>query len=578
MSTEVVPPKPKELTASQLLKAQKEKALQEKAAVTGTPQTPASSSTSTVPKTPTTPTASSLPTVQGISPNTVSAIVSSSPNVIVRKVEDTVTTNASSSNNKGMTKLLASSTSGQVLEQEAPVSCKGPTHLYPPVYRYLNFNVKCCSVSGPSERQERQRTSSVSESQKSSRSSTSSTASSTKSTKEKLERRESLQKIEIQKESARMDGPSSEKLYRDNMRKTLKEILRKRSPEMSASDIKKMESLSNSPDILAVKIEEELVSCFGGASNIKCKNKYRSIHFNLKDEKNGLFQEILLGNIKPYDLVRMTPDQMAPSELAQWRKQEEEKGLEAIKRAELDKLAEAKKQELIEKGVTDAVQVAEETKPLDISDVIVDPEEEQKRKREKKEKDKERSSSLSSHHHKDKDREHHRHSSSSSHRDKDRELRSRDKEKDKDHKSSSRDKDKHRSSDKDKEKDKKSERERHGSSSGSSGSRHKSSHDKEKEKEREKSKSDHGSSSSSRRSDRHRDKDKESSLKDKDKDRDSSSSTSSKVKNENKEKESRSDKDKSSRHTRSKVRGFFIFIFALPFIFAKGKKTLGKKI
>lgn len=127
VSTEVVPPKPKEMTASQLLKAQKEKAQQEKAAAAV-----ASSGQAvpiTVPKTPTTPTSTvqSLPTVQGISPNSVSAIVNATPSVVVRKVEESSssTSTTTTAGSKGM--ITYASGQGQDLEQEAGVSCKDPT-------------------------------------------------------------------------------------------------------------------------------------------------------------------------------------------------------------------------------------------------------------------------------------------------------------------------------------------------------------------------------------------------------------------------------------------------------------------
>ncbi len=50
--------------------------------------------------------------------------------------------------------------------------------------------------------------------------------------------------------------------------------------------------------------------CYNFDVSAKYKNKYRSLVFNIKDEKNnGLFRKILNGNIKPKDLV-ITPDFM----------------------------------------------------------------------------------------------------------------------------------------------------------------------------------------------------------------------------------------------------------------------------
>ncbi|KAF0295041.1 PHD finger protein 3 [Amphibalanus amphitrite] len=74
--------------------------------------------------------------------------------------------------------------------------------------------------------------------------------------------------------------------------------------------------------------------------NFKYKAKYRSLMFNLKDEKNrGLFRKVLLREIDPARLVTMSADELASKELAEWREREEKKELEAIEKHELDMLA-----------------------------------------------------------------------------------------------------------------------------------------------------------------------------------------------------------------------------------------------
>ena len=46
--------------------------------------------------------------------------------------------------------------------------------------------------------------------------------------------------------------------------------------------------------------------------NTKYKNKYRSLVFNIRDEKNnGLFRKILNGTIKPKDLVKISSQILA---------------------------------------------------------------------------------------------------------------------------------------------------------------------------------------------------------------------------------------------------------------------------
>lgn len=86
--------------------------------------------------------------------------------------------------------------------------------------------------------------------------------------------------------------------------------------------------------------ENEMFKFFNKDTGTKYKAKYRSLMFNIKDRKNTtLFQKICDKKIKPKQLVKMTPDEMASQELALWRENENKHQLEMIKKSELDLLA-----------------------------------------------------------------------------------------------------------------------------------------------------------------------------------------------------------------------------------------------
>ncbi|KAA0186606.1 hypothetical protein HAZT_HAZT004743 [Hyalella azteca] len=81
-------------------------------------------------------------------------------------------------------------------------------------------------------------------------------------------------------------------------------------------------------------------ACCDGSVNIKYKSRYRSLVFNIRDEKNGgLYRQILTGAVTPLKLATMTSDEMASKELAEWRQTQGKKELEAIQKHELDRLA-----------------------------------------------------------------------------------------------------------------------------------------------------------------------------------------------------------------------------------------------
>ncbi|XP_078038332.1 protein partner of snf isoform X2 [Augochlora pura] len=122
-----------------------------------------------------------------------------------------------------------------------------------------------------------------------------------------------------------------------NIRKTLTELL--------SSRIKETEDLKLTDDEiadLAFNIELEMYKYFKD-TGAKYKAKYRSLVFNIKDTKNlTLFRKIANRSLTPDAVVRLSPDEMASQELAEWREKETKHQLEMIKKNELDMMAQAK--------------------------------------------------------------------------------------------------------------------------------------------------------------------------------------------------------------------------------------------
>ncbi|KAG7199222.1 hypothetical protein KM043_018092 [Ampulex compressa] len=122
-----------------------------------------------------------------------------------------------------------------------------------------------------------------------------------------------------------------------NIRKTLTELLSSRIKE--TDDLKLTdEEIAE----LAVNIELELYKYFRD-TGAKYKAKYRSLVFNIKDTKNlTLFRKIADRSLTPDAVVRLSPEEMASQELAEWREKETKHQLEMIKKNELDLMTQAK--------------------------------------------------------------------------------------------------------------------------------------------------------------------------------------------------------------------------------------------
>uniref|UniRef100_A0A1B6DTH9 TFIIS central domain-containing protein n=2 Tax=Clastoptera arizonana TaxID=38151 RepID=A0A1B6DTH9_9HEMI len=150
---------------------------------------------------------------------------------------------------------------------------------------------------------------------------------------DKPAKKHELKRSDSQSSSGGGDGLKG---IRFNVCKSIKDALFLRFKECPDIDMdnEKVESL-------AVSIEEELNSLYKEPA--KYKNKFRSLAFNIKDPKNQtLFRKIADGSITPDQVVRLTSEEMASQELAQWREREARHQLEMIKKNELELLQQAK--------------------------------------------------------------------------------------------------------------------------------------------------------------------------------------------------------------------------------------------
>ncbi|CAH1248328.1 PHF3 [Branchiostoma lanceolatum] len=130
-------------------------------------------------------------------------------------------------------------------------------------------------------------------------------------------------------------GQSSKPIELDpvrlNVRRALKDLLKDRQDKCET-----MKKKRSPEDIMkaASAIETELHKLYNDTGT-RYKSKYRSLMFNLKDARNTtLFKRVLTGEIRPHKLVKMSPEELACKELAQWRDRETKHTLEMIVKKE----------------------------------------------------------------------------------------------------------------------------------------------------------------------------------------------------------------------------------------------------
>jgi len=146
---------------------------------------------------------------------------------------------------------------------------------------------------------------------------------------------ESVKKPEPVKEI--INEKKCEDQLRSNVKKSLLESLSSR-----ISEEPELKTTEQNLEELISKIEEELFNHFGKVDQ-KYKTKYRSLLFNIKDPKNlNFFKKIMFKWVTPYQLVRMTADEMASQELAEWRERENKHQIEMIRKTELDMMNQSK--------------------------------------------------------------------------------------------------------------------------------------------------------------------------------------------------------------------------------------------
>lgn len=173
-------------------------------------------------------------------------------------------------------------------------------------------------------------------------------------------------------QSKRKSDPKSDSKTTDNKSETSSETIRVTvhrllneaiSHRMSEiTDSKHPKLTAEEIDSFAADTEREIYNLFSKDIGAKYRAKYRSLVFNIKDRKNdSLFLKICEKTIKPNQFVRMSAEELASQQLAQWRENENKHQLEMIKKSELDLLAASKSyvlkthkgEEVIESKVTD---------------------------------------------------------------------------------------------------------------------------------------------------------------------------------------------------------------------------------
>ena len=144
--------------------------------------------------------------------------------------------------------------------------------------------------------------------------------------------KEEIQTSSVKKPSQAPTGPPKLKTLvrcndalRDKIRELLAEALSKVASEADEDIRDEVEACD--PIRVAVSVESAMFENLG-RSNGAQKLKYRSIMFNIKDQKNpDLRRKVLLGQVQPQRLVTMPPEEMASEQRKRENNQIKEKAL-----------------------------------------------------------------------------------------------------------------------------------------------------------------------------------------------------------------------------------------------------------
>ncbi|KAI9558955.1 hypothetical protein GHT06_015744 [Daphnia sinensis] len=161
---------------------------------------------------------------------------------------------------------------------------------------------------------------------------------SSSSSKAKVSRKRSMETPKEEETSAKVAKPDVEST-RAITRSSLKEALWNR-----CKDVKDLEMDEATVEEISKEVEESLYSLFKKDVGTKYKSKYRSLIYNIKDPKNsGLFLEIVTKQLTPVQLVKMSTEELASKDLAEWREQEAKRQLNLIKKNEQERLSQVNK-------------------------------------------------------------------------------------------------------------------------------------------------------------------------------------------------------------------------------------------
>merc|ERR1712228_377700 len=119
---------------------------------------------------------------------------------------------------------------------------------------------------------------------------------------------------------------------RKNVTKGLKDAIKTRVEKTEGIDI-----TDKDLDKIVKEIEEALYRYYNKDVGSKYKSKYRSLVFNIKDQKNnGLFRKIVRKEYSASRIASMTAEEMANKELKEWRQAELKHDIEKIKSHEME--------------------------------------------------------------------------------------------------------------------------------------------------------------------------------------------------------------------------------------------------